>query len=123
MKFFCCKLSGNAVIVLSITYSFIFNWVSFFSVLITIAYTYVYKRCLINKLSISNEKVERYETFCPINWLKSKLTTFISIKDVLEKEKQSQSLVKNNNNQNINNSSFIPLNVYPNYYSGIVPGK
>ena len=122
MKFFCCKLSGNAVIASSIVYSFIFNFVSFFSVLITIGYTYAYKKWLINKLSISNEKVERFETFCPIKWLKSKLNTFISIKDVLEKEKQSQPLVQNDNNQNINNSSFIPMNVYPNYYSGIVPG-
>jgi len=29
---------------------------------------------------------------------------------------------KNSNIQNSGNSSFVPVNMYPNYYSGIVPG-
>ena len=89
----------------------------------TIGYTYVYKRWLISKFEISNERVERYENWCLFRWLKNKLNTFITLKDVLEKEKQSQPLVQNNNMENVNNSSFVPINMYNNnYYSGIVPG-
>ena len=122
MKFFCCKLGGNAVIISTIVYHFVFNMTSFLSLLITVGYTFLYKRSLINKLGFSNEKVERVENWCLINWLKNKLTTFITLKDVLEKEKQKQPLVQNDSVQNVNNSSFIPMNMYPNYYSGVAPG-
>ena len=123
MKFFCCKMSGKTVIISSIIYSFVFNFILFFPLAMTIGYTYVYKRWLISKFEISNERVERYENWCLFRWLKNKLNTFITLKDVLEKEKQSQPLVQNNNMENVNNSSFVPINMYNNnYYSGIVPG-
>ena len=122
MKFFCCKMSGKAVIVSSIIYNLVFNWILFFPLTVTIGYTFVYKRWLINKFAISNERVERYENCCLFRWFNNKFTTFVTLKDVLEKEKQSQPLMQNNNMQNVNNSSFIPINMYNNYYSGIVPG-
>jgi hypothetical protein len=121
MKFFCCKIGGNAVIISSIIYSLLFNMHCFFSLIFTVGYTFAYKKYLINKFGISNEKVERIENGCLINCLKNKLTTFITLKDVLEKEKEKQPLVQNNNIPNINNSSFIPMNMYPNYYSGVAP--
>ena len=122
MKFFCCKMSGKAVIASSIIYYLVFNWILFFHLAITVGYTLVYKRWLINKFGISNERVERYENWCLFRCLKNKFTTFVTLKDTLEKEKQSQPLMENNNMQNANNSSFIPINMYNNYYSGIVPG-
>lgn len=121
MRFFCCKLGGNAVIISTIAFHLVFNITSFFSLLITVGYTFLYKRRLINKFGFSNEKVERVENWCLINWLKNKLITFITLKEVLEKEKQNQPLVQNDNIQNVNNSSFIPMNMYPNYYSGVAP--
>ena len=122
MKFFCCKMSGKAVIASTIIYCLIFNWILFFPLIMTIVYTFIYKRWLIKKFAISNERVERYENWCLFRWLKNRLNTFITLKDVLEKEKQSQPLMQNNNAQNVNNSSFIPINMYNNYYSGIIPG-
>ena len=49
------------------------------------------------------------------------MTTFITLKEVLEKGQQNQPLVQNNI-PNSNNSSFIPVNMYPMYYSGVIPG-
>ena len=70
------------------------------------------------------------ENSCCIKCLKDKFVTFISLQDVLDKEKNKQPLIPNNANDNVNNinnnnsvmmSSFIPLNVYPPMYnSGIV---
>ena len=122
MKFFCCKISGKAMIICSIVYSFIFNMIMFYQLIVTIIYTYVYQKWLINKFAISNEKVEKIENWCCISWLKNKMSTFTTLKDVLEKGQQNQPLVQNNNISNSNNSSFIPVNMYPNYYSGIAPG-
>lgn len=118
MKFFCCKVEGKILIILTIVYHLIFNGVFIFSLLITIGYTFIYRRYLINKFAISNEKVERMENWCIINWFKNKLTTFITLKEVLDKGNQNQSS-QQNNIQNSNNSSFVPNNMYPNYYSGL----
>ncbi len=120
MRFFCCKLSGNAVIACSIIYSFIFNSYYFFSLIVTVVYTLVYQKYLMKKFAISNEKVERMENWCCISGLKNKLSTFITLKEVLEKGQQKQPLVQNSNVSN--NSSFVPINMYPNYFSGIAPG-
>lgn len=120
MKFFCCKISGKAMIACSIIYGFIFNSYFFFSLVVTVIYTFVYQKYLMKKFAISNEKVERMENWCCISGLKNKLTTFITLKEVLEKGQQKQPLVQNSNVSN--NSSFVPINMYPNYYSGIAPG-
>ena len=122
IKFFGRKMGGRAVIILSIVYNLFFNWYLFYCLIITGLYTFVYQKYLINKFNISNEKVERIENTCFIKWVKKKLTTFISLKDVLEKGQQNQPLVQNNNIENFNNSSFIPVNMYPNYYSEVAPG-
>ena len=122
MKFFCFKISGRGMIICSIIYSFVFNMIMLYQLIVTIIYTYVYQKWLINRFAISNEKVEKIENWCCISWLKNKLTTFTTLKDVLEKGQQNQPLVQNNNIPNSNNSSFIPVNMYPNYYSGIAPG-
>lgn len=116
MKFFGFKIGGKTLIILSIIYHLIFDGVFIFSLIVTIAYTFIYKKKLINKFSISNEKVEKIENWCFINWLKNKISTFITLKEVLEKENQNPS---QSNIQNSNNSSFIPMNMYPNYYSGL----
>ena len=60
--------------------------------------------------------MEKIENWCFITWLKNKMSTFITLKEVLEKENQNPS---QSNIQNSNNSSFIPMNMYPNYYSGL----
>ncbi len=122
MKFFCCKLKARPVIILTLVYNLFFNWYYFFSLIITVAYTFVYQKYLIKKFGLSNERIERIENWCLINGLKNKLLTFITIKDVLDKGQQNQPLVQNSNIQNSGNSSFVPVNMYPNYYSGIVPG-
>ena len=130
IKFFCCKYSGNLVIVVSIIYHIIFNSLDIIPILITIGYAYVYNKWLIQKLNISNEKIELLENSCFIKFLRDKFQTFITLRDVLNKEKNKQPLVPNNANDNVHNnninnpmqmSSFIPLNMYPNYYSGIIP--
>ena len=121
MKFFCCKISGKAVIISSIIYHCFFNLFNLYCIIITGIYTIIYQKYLINKFGVSNEKVERLENWCCINWLKNNLTTFTTIKEVLEKGQQQLPLVENSNIQNSNNSSFIPINMYPNYYSGLAP--
>ena len=59
------------------------------------------------------------ENMCFFNYLKNNFKTFISVQDVLSKEKREQPLVQDINNSV--NMSFIPANMYPNYYSGIIP--
>ena len=120
IRFFHFKIGGYAVIILSIVYNIIMNWNVFYCVIITVVYTVVYQKYLIVKCGISNEKVEKLENLKFINWIKNKVSTFVSLKDVLERG-NSQPLVQNNNAQNPNESSFIPANMYPNYYSNVDP--
>ena len=49
MKFFCCKMSGKAVIASTIIYCLIFNWILFFPLIMTIVYTFIYKNSLFVK--------------------------------------------------------------------------
>lgn len=122
IKFFFWKIGGKNVIILSILYHIFLSSNYFLSVVVTVIYTFAYQKYLINKFGVSNEKVERMENWCLINWLKNNLTTFTTIKEVLEKAQgQQQPLVQNSDVQNSNNSSFIPANMYPNYYSGVDP--
>ena len=121
MKFFFVRIGGKQVIFLSVLFNALLNWTQIYAVIITVVYTLVYRKYLINKFGISNEKVEKLENFWLINWIKNKVTTFVSLKDVLEKEQRDQPLVECNNVQNPNESSFIPSNMYPNYYSGVDP--
>lgn len=118
VKFFCCSLTGNKVIAFTIIYHFLFN--SFVPLVLTIAYVFIYKKYLIKKFSISNEKVERLENWCLVGWTKNKLQTFVTMNDVLNKNKQP--LVQNSNVSNVSNpngSSFVPVNMYPVYYSNV----
>ncbi len=122
IKFFFWKIGAKSVIILSILYHIFFSSYYFLAVVVTVIYTFAYQKYLINKLGVSNEKVERMENWCLINWLKNNLTTFTTIKEVLEKAQgQQQPLVQNSDVQNSNNSSFIPANMYPNYYSNVAP--
>ena len=119
IKFFFCRISGTLVIVFSVIYHIIFNWLNILSIIITIIYATSYNKYLSQKLNISNEKAERLENSCIVNYLKNKFQTFITLEEALNKEKKQQPLVQNINNSV--NMSFIPANMYPNYYSGIVP--
>jgi hypothetical protein len=119
MKFFCCKINGKVIFYSAIVYHIVFNMIFFWNIILTIAYTFVYKKYLINKIAISNEKVEKIENFCLISSIKDKIQTFITLKEALENEvPQKQSLDSNNQ---FNNSSIAPINIYPNYYSGVAP--
>ena len=119
VKFFFRSVSGNKIIVFTIIYHLIFN--SLFPLFVTIAYTFIYNKFLIKKFSISNEKVERFENYCLVGLIKNKVKTFVTMKEVLDKSQQP--LVQNSNASNISNasnpdgSSFIPMNMYPMYYS------
>jgi hypothetical protein len=118
VKFFFRSVSGNKIIVFTIIYHLIFN--SLFPLFVTIAYTFIYNKFLIKKFSISNEKVERIENWCLVGWTKNKLQTFITLNEVLNKSQQS--LVQNSNASNVSNSngsSFVPVNMYPVYYSNV----
>ena len=118
VKFFCCSLSGNKVIIFTLIYHFLFN--SFAPLALTIGYVFLYKKYLLKKFSISNEKVERIENWCLVGWTKNKLQTFITMNEVLNKSQQS--LVQNSNASNVSNSngsSFVPVNMYPVYYSNV----
>ena len=120
MEFFCCKISGKYIIIFTTIYHLIFNPLNIISIIATIIYAFIYKSWLIYKLNISNEKVQRYELYCIINALKNKFNTFISLDDTLNQGKNIQPQVQNiNNNINNSNASFVPNNMYPNYYSGI----
>ena len=119
IKFFCCRISGRLVIIFSVIYHLFFNWLGIFSLIVTIVYALVYNKYLSQKLNVSNEKAERLENMCFFNYLKNNFKTFISVQDVLNKEKREQPLVQDINNSV--NMSFIPANMYPNYYSGIIP--
>jgi predicted small secreted protein len=114
------------VIICSIIYHIIINPFEIISIIITVAYAFIYNKWLSQKLNISNEKVQRLENSCLIKKIKEKIATFISLEDTQSKDKKQQPLV--NYQQDINNSvnmSFIPANMYPNYYSGIIaaPGQ
>ena len=116
VKFFCSSVSGNKIIIFTIIYHFIFN--SLFPLIMTIVYTFIYNKFLIKKFSISNEKVERLENWCLVGLIKSKVQTFVTLKEVLDKGQQP--LVQNSNANNASNpegSSFMPMNMYPIYYS------
>ena len=126
MKFFGFRISGTKVIIFSIIYHIIINPFDIYSLIITIAYAFIYNKWLSQKINISNEKVQRMENYCFIKCFKEKLQTFITLEDTQNKDKKQQPLV--NHQQDINNSvnmSFIPSNMYPNYYSGIIaaPGQ
>ena len=122
MKFFIFRIGGRAVIILSIAYNAIMNWNwNIISVVITVVYTVIYQKYVINIFGISNEKVEKFENFGFIIWIKNNVKIFVSLKDVLEKEQKNQPLVQDSNIQNPNESSFIPSKIYPNYYSQIDP--
>jgi hypothetical protein len=118
IKFFCCRISGSAVIVLSVIYHAIFNWFNILSIIITIIYAACYNKYLSQRLNISNERVERIENWCIINYLKNKFKTFITLGEAMNKDKKQQPLVQDINNSV--NMTFIPVNMYPNYYSGII---
>ena len=119
VKFFFRSVSGNKIIVFTIIYHLIFN--SLFPLFVTIVYTFIYNKFLIKKFSISNEKVERIENYCLVGLIKNKVKTFVTMKEVLDKSQQP--LVQNSSASNISNvsnpdgSSFIPMNMYPMYYS------
>ena len=118
VKFFCCSLNGKKAIIFTIIYHFLFN--SFVPLVMTITYVFLYKKYLVKKFSISNEKVERMENWCLVGWTKNKFQTFITLNEVLEKSKQP--LVQNSNVSNVSNpngSSFVPVNMYPVYYSNV----
>ena len=119
IKFFCCRISGTSVIVLSVIYHAIFNWFNIVSIIITIIYAACYNKYISQRLNISNERVEKLEKWCFVNYFKNKFKTFISLDEALNKDKKEQPLVQDINNSA--NMSFIPVNMYPNYYSGIVP--
>ena len=112
---FCYKISGKKMIFLTIVYHLLFNHYNIISIVFTIAYAFIYKKWLIYKINISNEKIQRYENCCLISCFKNKFKTFITLEEVSIKERNQQE------NNNINyNASFIPNNMYPNYYSGII---
>ena len=119
IKFFCCRVSGTLIIIFSLIYHAIFNWLNILSIIITFFYALVYNKWFSQKFNISNERVERYENMCCINLIKNKFKTFITLGETLSQEKKQQPLVQDINNSV--NMSFIPANMYPNYYSGIVP--
>ena len=123
MEFFCCKISGKYMIIFTIIYHLIFNPLNIVSIIVTIIYAFIYKKWLIYKLNISNEKVQRIEYDCIVNFLKNKLKTFITLDDVLNQGKNNQPQVQQvqniNNSINNSNASFVPYNMYPNYYSEV----
>ena len=124
MKFFCFRIPGKYVIICSILYHLIISPFDIYSLIITVAYAFIYNKWLSQKLNISNEKVQRLENSCLIKTFKEKIATFISLEDTQKKDKKQQPLV--NHQQDINNSvnmSFIPANMYPNYYSGIIAAQ
>lgn len=107
------------MIVLSVIYHAIFNWFNILSIIITIIYAACYNKYLSQRLNISNERVERIENWCIMNYLKNKFKTFITLGEAMNKDKKQQPLVQDINNSV--NMTFIPVNMYPNYYSGIIP--
>ena len=119
IKFFCCRIPGTWVIVFSLIYHFLLNSFDIIPIIITLFYALAYNKWLSQKLNISNEKVEKIESYCIINFLKMNFKTFISLQEAINKDKKQQPLVPNVNNSI--NMSFIPVNMYPNYYSGIIP--
>ena len=124
MRFFFCRISGTKVIVLSIIYHIVINPFDIISLVITIVYAFIYNKWLSQKINISNERVQRMENSCCVRCFKEKLQTFITLEDTQNKDKKQQPLV--NHPQDINSSvnmSFIPSNMYPNYYSGVIAAQ
>ena len=129
IKFFCCKISGKNMIIFTILYHVLFNLLNIVSIIFTIGYAFIYNKFLIQKLNISNEKVQRMELNCLINFFKNKFKAFVSIEDVIKQEinNNNQPMEQGVNNNiansvvsvNNSNASFVPNNMYPNYYSGI----
>ena len=113
VKFFGCSITGKKLIPFSVIYAFIFNMNSFFSVIFTVAYAYIYQKKLITKFNITNQKVLKIENFCCCSCFKKNLKTFITLEECMAKNQNSNQV------QNSNNSSFVPANIYPNYYSGV----
>lgn len=105
MRFFFSKTTGNRVIFLSTVYFSIINCLSIFNVVITVLYSIIYRKFLMKKLIISDEKVTRIENFCLFSFIKNHTKLFISLEQA-------------NNKSQINQSSFIPNNMYPNNFSG-----
>ena len=118
MKFFFFKIEGKKIIFLSTIYFAIFNFLELYSLVITIIYSFIYQNILIQKFSISNEKVKVIENSFIINWIQNKTKLFISIDEILNKESQEQPFVQNSAPDAENNSA-IPANIYPVYYSGV----
>ena len=113
MKFFLWRLSGKYVFILSILYYF---FLLNYDIIYVVIYTILYKHFLINKFIISDETIEKIENWYIIRNIKN-IKIFISIKTVMEKMQKAQTLVQdniNNSEQNGNNSSFVPTNVYNN---------
>lgn len=131
LKFFCCKISGRKMIFLVCVYTLIFNWAFFFSFLMTVIYTFIYKKCLMKKFVISNERVERIENCCLFSCFKNTFQTFITLQESMTrlqaKNKQIQQIRPNQPNQQIQqqpqqfsnfsmNSSGGTFYAYPAYY-------
>ena len=119
IKFFCCRISGYQVIIFSLIYHVIFNFFNVIGIVITFVYAIIYNKWLSQKLNISNERVERLENSCLFSSLKNKFQTFITLQEALNKDKKQQPLVNDINNSV--NMSFMPSNMYPNYFSGVIP--
>ena len=75
------------MIVLSVIYHAIFNWFNILSIIITIIYAACYNKYLSQRLNISNERVERIENWCIMNYLKNKFKTFITLGEAMNKDK------------------------------------
>ena len=128
--FFCFKTRGMYMIIFTIIYHVLFNSLNIESIIFTIIYAYIYKNYFIQLFNFSYESIQRQELHCFINFLKNKFKTFISIESLISKEQNNQQPIAQsiNNNYSVNsvssinnsNGSFIPNNIYPNYYSGIV---
>lgn len=110
IKCFFWKVSGKKLNIIAIVYSFIFNCDSILCIVLTVVYAVIYKKKLTKKFMLSNEKVTKIENFCFCSFLKRNLKTFITLEECLNKSE----------NQNSNNSSFVPANLYPNYYSNMM---
>ena len=128
--FFCFKTRGMYMVIFTIIYHVLFNSLNIESIIFTIIYAYIYKNYFIQLFNFSYESIQRQELHCFINFLKNKFKTFISIESLINQEQNNQQPIAQsiNNNYSVNsvssinnsNGSFIPNNIYPNYYSGIV---
>lgn len=125
IKFFFCKITGKKFSALVIIYYFIFNYAFTWNIIFTIIYTFIYKKWLMKKFVISNERVERMENWCFIRWFKNNFETFITLQKSSQKKIQpkNQPQIQQSgysiNSMNSNGSFF----AYPSYYysGGIQP--